>query len=286
MGEVEIRGLWYPAEPGLHINLQEHQAIRLALKAFLPSLKGKVVQVFTDNTTTMWYSNKEREVGSLTICQEELRLWTWLEYQGITLMVQHLAGSLSARADELSRRCLADHKWYLHREVVTPFHLGQNITLPTFFAPPHPSKEEERLHRLDPKRALSFYLDCTKEFWVDDQLFVGGTHPSADDPRVPAADGCLDPEGLLGTTGRAAEVAPSGFLKNPHRHSRRDPPPQEDVSWRPADAKEEDCGQQKPWDTKNQEEPVLKLATLWRAWPHQVREVGRQEEGLGRVHTN
>ncbi|KAJ1093250.1 hypothetical protein NDU88_006355 [Pleurodeles waltl] len=58
-------------------------------------------------------------------------------------------------------------------KVVTPFHLGQNITLPTFFAPPHPSKEEERPHRLDPKRALSFYLDRTKEFRVDDQLIVG-----------------------------------------------------------------------------------------------------------------
>lgn len=58
-------------------------------------------------------------------------------------------------------------------KVVTPFHLGQSVTLPTFYAPPLPSKEEERLHLLDPKRALSFYLDRTKEFRVDGQLFVG-----------------------------------------------------------------------------------------------------------------
>ncbi|KAJ1085080.1 hypothetical protein NDU88_005213 [Pleurodeles waltl] len=37
----------------------------------------------------------------------------------------------------------------------------------------HRDVEEERLHRLDPKRALVFYLDRTKEFRVDDQLFVG-----------------------------------------------------------------------------------------------------------------
>ena len=30
-----------------------------------------------------------------------------------------------------------------------------------------------RLHRLDPKRALSFYIDRTKEYRVDDQLFIG-----------------------------------------------------------------------------------------------------------------
>ncbi|KAJ1101564.1 hypothetical protein NDU88_006631 [Pleurodeles waltl] len=58
-------------------------------------------------------------------------------------------------------------------KVVTPFHVGQSITLPTFYAPPHPSHEEERLHRLDPKRALAFYLNRTKDFRVDDQLFVG-----------------------------------------------------------------------------------------------------------------
>lgn len=38
-------------------------------------------------------------------------------------------------------------------KVVTPFHLGQSITLPAFYPPPHPSKEEERLHRLDPQKS-------------------------------------------------------------------------------------------------------------------------------------
>ncbi|KAJ1127187.1 hypothetical protein NDU88_005590 [Pleurodeles waltl] len=41
MGEVEIRSFWSPVESGLHINFWELQAIRLALKAFLPSLKGR-----------------------------------------------------------------------------------------------------------------------------------------------------------------------------------------------------------------------------------------------------
>ncbi|KAJ1093251.1 hypothetical protein NDU88_006356 [Pleurodeles waltl] len=117
LGEVEIRGHWSPAESGLHINLLALRAIWLALKAFLPVVKGKVVQVFTDNTTAMWYWNKQGGVGSWTLCQEALRLWTWLEQQGMTLVVQHLAGSLNARADKLSRKCLEDHEWCLHAEV-------------------------------------------------------------------------------------------------------------------------------------------------------------------------
>ena len=109
LGEVEIRGLWSPVEALLHINLLELRAIRLALKAFLPSIKGRLVQVFTD-TTTMWYCNKQSRVwsGSVALC-----LWTWLERQDIFLVVQHLVGSLNARADKLSSQCLVHHEWQL-----------------------------------------------------------------------------------------------------------------------------------------------------------------------------
>ena len=58
-------------------------------------------------------------------------------------------------------------------KVLIPSQVGQNITLSTFLAPPHHTKEEERLHRLDLKRASSFYIDHTREHRVDNQLFVG-----------------------------------------------------------------------------------------------------------------
>ena len=77
-GEVEIRGLWSPAETVLHINLLDLRVIHLALKAFLPSIKGKLVQVFTNNTIAMWYCNKQGRVGLWTLCQEAWCLWTRL----------------------------------------------------------------------------------------------------------------------------------------------------------------------------------------------------------------
>ncbi|KAJ1109751.1 hypothetical protein NDU88_007110 [Pleurodeles waltl] len=58
LGDLEIKGLWSPVEQMFHINLLELRAVRLALKAFLPSLLGQLVQVLTDNTTAMWYINK------------------------------------------------------------------------------------------------------------------------------------------------------------------------------------------------------------------------------------
>ncbi|XP_078520251.1 uncharacterized protein LOC144785006 [Lissotriton helveticus] len=76
LGDLEIKGLWSPEERLLHINLLELRVIRLALKAFLPSLRGQSVQVLTDNTTAMWYINKQGGVGSQCLCREALRLWS------------------------------------------------------------------------------------------------------------------------------------------------------------------------------------------------------------------
>ena len=85
--EAEIRGLWSPAESLLHINLLELRVIRLALKAFLPSLRGRLVQVLTDHTTAMWFCNKQGGVGSGTLCQEAPPLWKCLEQQNIFLVI-------------------------------------------------------------------------------------------------------------------------------------------------------------------------------------------------------
>ena len=73
------------------MNLLELRAIRMAMKAFLPTIKGRLVQVLTDYTTAMWYSSRQSGVGLWALCQEVLRLWKWLDHQGIFLVVHHLA---------------------------------------------------------------------------------------------------------------------------------------------------------------------------------------------------
>ncbi|KAJ1124818.1 hypothetical protein NDU88_003267 [Pleurodeles waltl] len=102
LGDLEIKGLWSPEEQMFHINLLELWAVRLALKAFLPSLRGQSVQVLSDNTTAMWYINKQGGVGSYLLCREALRLWSWANDHQIFLEANHLAGVLNVRADSLS----------------------------------------------------------------------------------------------------------------------------------------------------------------------------------------
>ncbi|KAJ1094268.1 hypothetical protein NDU88_007346 [Pleurodeles waltl] len=112
LGDLEIKGLWSPVERMFHINLLKLRAVRLAHKAFLPSLRGLSVQVLTDNTTAMWYINKQGGVGSYLLCREALRLWSWAKDHQICLVANHLAGVLNVRADTLS------HEWCLHPDQV------------------------------------------------------------------------------------------------------------------------------------------------------------------------
>ncbi|XP_060109251.1 immunoglobulin gamma-1 heavy chain-like [Heteronotia binoei] len=61
-------------------------------------------------------------------------------------------------------------------KVPSQFHLNLEVCLPTFF--PNPSSDEERrLHSLDVRRALLFYLKRSKAFRRDQQLFVSYTSP-------------------------------------------------------------------------------------------------------------
>lgn len=56
--------------------------------------------------------------------------------------------------------------------IVCYFHISQAIYLTTVFPKPHACREEERLHTLDIRRVLAFYLDRTKPFRSPLRLFV------------------------------------------------------------------------------------------------------------------
>lgn len=66
--------------------------------------------------------------------------------------------------------------WFLPK-CVSPFHLGQDIFLPTLY--PNPStSEEKRWHTLDVHRALKIYLACTHSCRRSDRLFITISPPN------------------------------------------------------------------------------------------------------------
>ena len=63
MGNSYMQGVWSEEEKKLHINILELEAVFLAVKHFLPAIKGKTVLLKTDNTKVVQYINKQ---GGLT----------------------------------------------------------------------------------------------------------------------------------------------------------------------------------------------------------------------------
>lgn len=72
---------------GSHINVWDLQAIHLACLAFLPHIKGEIVQVLTDNMVAMFYMNRQGGTRSDHCCQEAIHLCEFCISSAIHLKV-------------------------------------------------------------------------------------------------------------------------------------------------------------------------------------------------------
>ena len=54
---LRTHGFWGPNMIDKHSNVKELKAIYLSIKAFLPQLTGKTIQVLSDNITSVAYLN-------------------------------------------------------------------------------------------------------------------------------------------------------------------------------------------------------------------------------------
>ncbi len=119
MGLFTVQGLWSPQEQQLHSNLKELKAVLLALKALLPNfLDHRVIQVVSDNTTVVWYINKQGGTKSRLLMRMTWELLLWCETQNIQTQAKHIAGILNVIADTLSRKNQVLHtEWILDKTV-------------------------------------------------------------------------------------------------------------------------------------------------------------------------
>nr|XP_014436600.1 uncharacterized protein LOC106733006 isoform X1 [Pelodiscus sinensis]XP_025034791.1 uncharacterized protein LOC106733006 isoform X2 [Pelodiscus sinensis] len=67
-------------------------------------------------------------------------------------------------------------------KVISRFHINEPIILPRFHPKPHASPEHARLHTLDVRRALAFYIERTRPFRVTDSLLISMTDRSKGRP--------------------------------------------------------------------------------------------------------
>ena len=118
LGSDHLSG-WWSCDVSLYsINHRELLAVFLAIRGFLPLLRGQTVSLFTDNTAALSYLHKEggtRSSNLNEVAQAVLRL---CEASDVRLLPQFVPGRLNVLADSLSRRGqVLGSEWTLHQEV-------------------------------------------------------------------------------------------------------------------------------------------------------------------------
>ena len=113
---VRTNGLWSSAEKQLHINCLELKAAFLVLQAFTKDRDSCVIDLFSDNTTTVVCINK---MGITKVqCNAITRnLWLWCISRNIWVKALHLPGSDNIAADKESRTTGLETEWSLNSTV-------------------------------------------------------------------------------------------------------------------------------------------------------------------------
>lgn len=113
--DQKASGLWEPCISAKSSNFRELMTVGMTLLSFHDTLCGKVVQILSDNVTTVACINNlytpSQELGQLMT-----DIWIMAHKLGVTLVAKHLAGRLNVLADHLSR-VNSPYEWALDRKM-------------------------------------------------------------------------------------------------------------------------------------------------------------------------
>ena len=121
LGALALEGQWNEHEKNLHINVLELRAVVNAVSHWKSVLAGHLLTVFTDNSTTMAYINRQGGTRSPHLCQETLTLFSICQSINLEVKASHLAGTTNTMADALSRGTLDHNEWELSQVWADPF---------------------------------------------------------------------------------------------------------------------------------------------------------------------
>ena len=115
--ETKFQGLWSNLERGLHSNVLEMRAVRLALERVTAPV-GSVILISTDNTTVKSHINKQGGTRSWSLMEETVLLFQLAIRNSWHLKARHIPGKLNVLADNLSRvGQILPTEWSLNQEV-------------------------------------------------------------------------------------------------------------------------------------------------------------------------
>ena len=105
-------GVWNKYVSFQHSNYRELLAVLMTILSFKNQLKGRRVQILSDNVTTVAYIN---HLGGASQDLSDLMTTMWASAQqiNVTLSAKHLSGVVKETADGLSR-LESPYEWRLH----------------------------------------------------------------------------------------------------------------------------------------------------------------------------
>ena len=96
-------GAWSHSDCKFHISGLELKAVILALHYWVTVLRGHQVMIATDNTTVVYYINKQGGTHFHTLLRLVVDLFRWLQTQDIASRARHIPGYLNVIADYLDQ---------------------------------------------------------------------------------------------------------------------------------------------------------------------------------------
>ena len=112
---IMAQGYWDDHMSNQHPHLREIMAVLMTLESFLPYIKGKAVQVLTDNITTAAYINFQGGASKL-LDGVARNIWLLSITNAIQIQARYLPGVMNQEADRLSRLSNL-YEWKLHPQL-------------------------------------------------------------------------------------------------------------------------------------------------------------------------
>lgn len=116
VGGRYFQGVWESGEDNSS-NFRELRAVICALRAAMPEVRGKHLQVMSDNTTTVTYVNKQGGTRSKSLMSLAYDLFSVAEKSLLSISAVHIKGMENTQADFLSRHSLLASEWALNKDV-------------------------------------------------------------------------------------------------------------------------------------------------------------------------
>ena len=110
-------GMWNAEEQGIHINILELMAVRLALLTFNKEKQLSSIHFQIDNKTALKYLLKMGGTKSAQMVDISKEIWEYLLSNGITITGEYLPSPLNVEADWESRNVQDNSEWKLSPKV-------------------------------------------------------------------------------------------------------------------------------------------------------------------------